>query len=561
MSLQAWTLAALSRAKTAPALALALWAGATAALPLETTKGVVATADPLASEAGARMLRQGGNAVDAAVAAAFALAVVEPWSSGLGGGGFLLVWDATAKQAYALDFRETAPAAATPALFLRDGKYDPQLSRSGGTSVAVPGAVQGYAEAARRWGKLPLAKLVQPALELAAKGFAVGQQYEFLSTKLAAQLGPEAAKAFGPRHNGEKLTQPALARTLRAIAAHGPDAFTHGAIAADLVAAAGASGGTLSLEDLAAEKPRARTPLFGVYRGHRVATFPLPSAGGFALLELLAVAELAGPAKPWRDVDALHLQLEAEKRVYAERAAYLGDPAFSNFDPLTLLSPEHARALFASIDPAHATPAAAIAKATPPREKAETTHVCAVDAEGNAASLTTTINGAWGSGVYAAKSGVLLNDELDDFAAPEGGNLFGLVGGAANQLAPGKIPLSTMTPTLLVDAGRVLACVGSPGGSTIATTVAQVVQHLVDDGMRVDQALAAGRVHDQLFPDEVQVEPRALEPATRDALVARGHTVGAPSREWGNAQAIVVGADGVRRCASDPRGDGACAPQ
>lgn len=532
-------------------------------------KGAIATAHPLASEAGAEQLRRGGNAVDAAIAAAFALSVVEQFSSGIGGGGFALVWLAKRQELHAVDFREVAPAAAFKDMYVRDGKPRPDLSLTGGLSVGVPGAVAGYADLVKRFGRRPLSKVVLPAIKIAEQGFRVSERWVDATEERREELAadPGARKAllvadgeggFDVPDPGDKLVQKDLGRTLRAIGSTGPAAFYKGPIAKKLVAAVRAGGGVLTLDDLANYRVRDRRPIEGRYRGRRVVSFPPPSAGGALLIGLLQTLEGFDPrAGGYRPERFLHAMVEAEKRLFARREALFGDPQF--FPAVEgavreMIDPAFAARLRAEIGD-KATPAAQV------REQREhgTSHISVVDEEGNAVALTTTVNYVWGSCVVPPGTGVVMNDQMDDFdIAPGVANVYGLLGGEANAVAPGKVPLSSMSPTIVFDeGGKVRLVVGAPGGSTIPTTVAQVISHILDDEMPVDQALAAPRVHHQLHPDEVRVEANGIESATADALRARGHSLKF-SGTWGNAQAVTVDPkSGWRAAASDPRGSGA----
>jgi gamma-glutamyltranspeptidase/glutathione hydrolase len=555
----------------APLLALAL--SVTAASP----RGAVATAHPLASDAAAAVLRAGGNAADAAVAAAFALSVVENQSSGIGGGGFALVWDAKARRVHALDFREVAPARARPDMFLRGGTPDPRRSLDGGLAVAVPGAVRGYAELARRFGTRPLAELVGPAAALADGGFKVGRAYAEAAARRLECLSadPAAAAEFlgkgkdgrpAPLQPGSVLVRRDLAATLRAVGRGGADAFYEGRLAARIVDAVQARGGVLSREDLARYRVRERTPVEGRYRGRRIVSFPPPSSGGAIVIALLQALEGEDPrAGGYRPERFLHAMIEVEKRLYARRGAAFADPDFapSVGDAVKeLLSPAYAAGLRARIGERAASAAEVQSEGAALREAPHTTHVAVVDAEGNAVSLTTTVNYHFGSCMVVPGTGILLNDEMDDFdVAPGIPNAYGLVGSGLNAPQPGKVPLSSMAPTFVFDAqGRLELAVGSPGGSTIPTTVAQVIVHWIDDRMRLDEALAAPRLHEQWRPESVQVEANGLEAATARALQARGHVLETARRPIGNAQAVRIDWDtGLREAASDPRYEGAAA--
>ncbi len=544
---------------------LLLLLSATAVSP----RGAVATAHPIASEAAAAVLREGGNAVDAAVAAAFALSVVEPESSGLGGGGFALVHLAREGRTVALDFREVAPASARPDMFAGPRPEGvPSLSLDGGTSVAVPGAVKGYAELARRFGTLPLSRLVEPAARAAERGFAVGEHYRRAAQARQACLSarPAAASAFlVPGKDGKPavpppgylLRQPELARTLRLVG-RDPEAFYRGKLAAAIARAAQADGGSLTAADLAAYRVRERTPLTGAYRGYRILSMPLPSSGGAIVIGLLEALEGEDPrAGGYRPERFLHAMAEIEKQLYARRGL-LGDPDFvpgAQAEVERMISPEGARAVAGAVGPR----AAAVEAPPPPRESSQTSHLSVIDGAGNAVSLTTTVNYMFGSCVVVPGAGFALNDEMDDFdSAPGVPNAYGAVGTGANAPAPGKTPLSSMAPTLVFDpGGKLWLALGSPGGTTIPTTVAQVISHLVDDGLSLSQAVSTPRVHHQWRPDAIQVEPGGLEAATARALEARGHQLLWRPRSWGNPQAVRVTPEGYREAASDVSGDGA----
>ncbi len=559
----------------APLLALAL--SVTAASP----RGAVATAHPLASEAAAAVLRAGGNAADAAVAAAFALSVVENQSSGLGGGGFALVWDAKEKKVHALDFREVAPGRARPDMFLERGKPAPNRSLDGGLAVAVPGAVRGYEELARRFGTKPLAELVGPAAALADRGFKVGRAYADAAARRLPCLSADRAAAAeflgkgpdgkpAPLLPGALLVRRDLASTLRTIGRGGAEAFYRGPLADRIVAAVRARGGILSSEDLARYAVRERAPVEGRYRGRRIASFPPPSSGGAIVVALLQALEGEDPrAGGYRPERFLHAMIELEKRLYARRGTAFADPAFvpSVAGAVEeLVSPAFAQALRARVGERAATAAEVDAElaeqGAAPREAAHTTHVAVIDAEGNAVSLTTTVNFWFGSCVVVPGTGILLNDEMDDFdVAPGVPNAYGLEGSGLNAPQPGKVPLSSMAPTFLFDEkGRLDLVVGSPGGSTIPTTVAQVIVHWVDDRMRLDEALGAPRLHQQHRPEPVMVEANGLEAATARALEARGHVLQTAPRPIGNAQAARIDWEtGLREAASNPRFEGSAA--
>jgi gamma-glutamyltranspeptidase / glutathione hydrolase len=536
-------------------------------------QGAVASGHPLASEAGAAILRHGGNAVDAAVATAFALAVIEPQSSGLGGGGFALVYIAREKKVQVVDFREVAPSAATPQMYVQDGKAREDLARAGPLSVAVPGAVRGYLELLKRFGKRPLLEVLGPSIEFAGRGFRAYRAYvnaaDYRRDCLAAD--PEASRIFlrrgrdGQLHApapGDRLIQPDLERTLKAIALHGADAFYKGDVAHRIAATVQTGGGILSEQDLAAFKVRDREPLEGTYRGYRLVSMPPPSSGGMILIGLLNVLEREDPTGGYKPEPYLHVMVEAEKRLFAHREGW-GDP---DFNPgmaeiaRKIVSKDFARGLRDSIGD-RATTAEQVVSA---QEGAHTTHISVVDAQGNAVALTTTVNEPFGSCVVARGTGVLLNDEMDDFAvAPGVMNAFDVRGGSENAPGPGKVPLSSIAPTLVFTPGGELRLViGSAGGSTIPTTIAQAIIHVIDDHMPIDRALAAPRIHHNLFPDVIRVEPQGLEAATARALEARGHRIEYRPRPWAKVSAVEVDPEtGWRIAAVDASFDGGLAAQ
>jgi gamma-glutamyltranspeptidase/glutathione hydrolase len=540
--------------------------------------GVVASQHPVASAAGLEMLEAGGNAVDAAVATAFTLAVVAPYHSGLGGGGFAVVH--LGQEDVALDFREVAPATATADLFVRDGQVRPELATDGALSVAVPNAVPGYLLLHAKYGQLPRAKVLAPAIRAAKQGFVVTPKYRDLAAqRLACLSRDENARrtflaregdGFAPPKLGSTVTQPELARTLERLAKEGPALFTTGDFPRAVETVMKREGGLVTARDFTTNTPRWVEPLVGSYRGHRIVTMPPPSAGGVALLQVLSALEAHGPLGfASRDVETLHVGIEALRRAYVDRARYLGDPGFTELPMEELLSKAHVADWLQSIDLKHATPSKALLPSgpvEPPPGLKHTSHLSVVDREGNAVALTTTINYYFGSCVMAPGTGVLLNDQMDDFAAQTGAaNVFGLVTtGGANAIAPGKVPLSSMTPTLVFQKGRpteVMLAVGAPGGSTIPTTVLQVISNVIDGHMGVARAVGQGRIHHQWMPDEVRVDLTGLEPATAAALEALGHHL-TRVEGWGDGEAVLVNPDtGLRTGASDPRNEGAPAGQ
>jgi gamma-glutamyltranspeptidase/glutathione hydrolase len=491
--------------------------------------GMVVAQEARAARIGVDILRQGGNAVDAAVATGFALAVTYPRAGNIGGGGFMVIHRANGDD-ISIDYRETAPAAATAEMFLdAQGKPDSRKSRSTGLAVGVPGTVAGLALAHRRYGsgKMTLAQLLAPAIALAHNGVEVDGDLADSLPRVRERLArwPSSAAIFlnadgSALRPGQQLVQGDLAATLEAIARDGPRAFYEGPVAQRIAAAVREAGGTMTAEDLRAYEARLRAPVRGTYRGYTVLSMPPPSSGGVHLIEMLNILE----GYTLRD-DAVsrHLMIEAMKRAYADRAAYLGDPDQVTVPVAGLISKRYAESLRAGIDPDRATPAQS---GNPvPHEGDNTTHFSVVDREGNAVSNTYTLNFSYGVGLVAAGTGVLLNNEMDDFTAKPGtANAFGLVGFEPNLPAPGKRPLSSMTPTILLKDGQPVLVTGSPGGSRIITAVLQQIVNIVDLGMDVAASIDAPRLHHQWQPDEVVVEPM-VPSAMRQALEQRGHRV------------------------------------
>lgn len=517
----------------------------------------------LASEAGAEVLRAGGNAVDAAIAAALACGVVQPSSSGLGGGGFAVVVGGSTR--HVLDFREVAPAAATRHMFLdAEGRPVPGLSSTGGLAVAVPGEGRGLATLRRSHGTLPASRLAEPAIRLASRGFPAGQ---FMVTSLSRspELLPRLLRASEPLLPGQRVSRPELAATLRAWARTDGEALHVGPIARDIAAAVQAAGGVLTEADLAAWQPTVREPVIGSYRGHTVVTMPPPSSGGVVLLQALHVLEAWDlPSLGHNSAAHLHLLAEVMKHAYADRANHLGDPAFVDVPVAAMLAPERIDAIRRSFWPDRTLPSTAYGLPVAPPDDAGTQHISVLDERGLAVALTTTVNTAFGAEVVAPASGVLLNDEMDDFAtAPGVPNAFGLVGREANAVAPGKKPLSSMTPTVLLDAqGRVVMVVGASGGPFIISSTLQVISNVLDFKMNPSEAAHAPRMHHQWLPELLFVDtgvPRDVQAA----LLARGHQV----REmpfFSSVQAIVqdpaAGTGGWPvQASSDPRKDGEAA--
>ncbi|MDH4347248.1 MAG: gamma-glutamyltransferase, partial [Gemmatimonadota bacterium] len=520
-------------------------------------QAMVAAGNVIASNVGRAVLQQGGNAVDAAVAVGFAMAVVDPEAGNIGGGGFMLIRFATG-EAHLLDYRERAPGAATRDMFLdADGKAT-DLSQIGHLASGIPGSVAGMVEAHRRFGRLPLARLLDPAIALAREGFLLDSIRSARIRGDSAKLVrfPASAKIFLPGGRaptrGERLIQRDLARTLEAIRDHGADGFYRGWVADSIVAEMRRGGGLFTLQDLADYSPIWREPLAIPYRGYTVLGAPPASSGGTIVGLMLNMLQASGPLPPFGSAEMLHLYAETMRRGFIMRNRHLADPAYTTVPQEWLLSTALADSLRGAIDPSRATPTAAIT--TP--GTGSTTHYSVVDAEGNAVATTTTVNDLYGSGVTVSGAGFLLNDEMDDFnTAPDRPNSWGLVGGAPNIVEPGKRPLSNMTPTIVLDAeGKVLLILGSRGGATIITQVLQVLVNVLDYGMDLRAAVSAPRVHHQGIPDSLRLDHDGFSPAVLDSLRAMGHGVrqGTPG---GDIEAIMRTADGWIGV-SDPRSGG-----
>ena len=534
--------------------------------PVRARHGMVGSTDENATRAGLQVLQQGGNAVDAAVAVGFALAVTYPAAGNLGGGGFMVIRMADGRET-TLDYREKAPARAHRDMFLDDaGRVIPGLSDVGPLAAGVPGSVAGMAFAQKTYGRLPLAAVMAPAIALARDGFEVSWA---LADSLKNAQGllakvPSSARAFqradgtmpGP---GDRLVQPDLANTLTLIAEHGPDAFYKGSIAELIVAEMARSGGLITKADLSGYTPREREPIVGSYRGFRVVSVPPPSSGGIALAQLLNILE-AFPLEQYghNSSRTIHLVAEAARRVYADRTEWLGDPAFFDVPVAGLLSRRYADLLRGGISETRASSSRDIKPGQPRNfEHSQTTHYSVVDADGNAVATTTTLNGSYGNGQMVTGAGFLLNNEMDDFSAKPGTpNMFGLIGGQANAVGPGKRMLSSMTPAILVKDGKTLLVVGSPGGSRIITTVLQVVLNVVDFKMTVQEAVDAPRFHHQWLPDVIRLERQGFPADVVTALEAMGHTTTVDA-DMGDVHAIMIDpVTGLRLGASDPRQDG-----
>ena len=522
-------------------------------------RGIVTSASAAASRVGARILEQGGNAFDAAVAVHFALAVTFPEAGNLGGGGFWVLREASGST-WALDARETAPRGSSRDMFLDASGQATDRSVAGGLAVGVPGSVQGCWEVHRRLGSLPWARCLAPAIDLARHGVTVDAGLATSFRRCATLLGrrPATRDLFMPGGRplveGDRLVQPDLARTLEAIASEGPDAFHRGPIARAIAATVQAEGGILDEQDLAAYRAVWREPLHFTYRGLRFAAMPPPSSGGVILGECLGMLEPTDLRNAgFHDPEVVHRVAEVERRAFADRNAYLADPDFLPAPITRLLDTAYLARRASTIDPARTTPEASRPGLT---EHLETTHFTIVDPAGHAASVTTTLNGSFGTGIVAEGTGVLLNNEMDDFATRPGfPNQFGLVQSEANAVAPGKRPLSSMCPVIAEDdSGRLAFALGSPGGSTIPTSVLQVILNLVDLGMNARQAVEAPRFHHQGLPERLDLEPGGFDVETREALVRKGHVLF--ERPLGDVHLIRRQPDGSLEGWSDPRRGG-----
>jgi gamma-glutamyltranspeptidase/glutathione hydrolase len=528
--------------------------------------GMVVAQEKLAARIGADILRQGGNAVDAAVATGFAMAVTYPRAGNIGGGGFMIIHSADRKEDIAIDYRETAPAATPRDIFLgADGKPDIAKSRDSALGIGVPGTVAGLTLALEKYGsgKITLRTILKPAIELAASGTLITDDSADTLPEWHKRLAkwPASSKIFSRAdgsslREGDTLVQSDLATTLTAILEQGSRGFYEGPVAEKLVRSIRDAGGIMTLDDLKTYQPVIRAPVRGSYRGYDIVSMPQPSSGGVVLLETLNIIE----GFPMREMaqgsaPSLHVMIEAMKRAYADRARYLGDPAFVNAPIATLIAKDYAAKQRASIDSTRAMPWTDALSAVPPREGNNTTHFSVVDSRGNAVSNTYTLNFSYGLGLVAEGTGVLLNNELDDFtAAPGASNAYGLVGFESNLPGPGKRPLSSMTPTIVLKDGKPVLVTGSPGGSRIISAVLQVIVNVLDYDMDVASAVAAPRLHHQWLPDEVRIE-RGFAAETLAALKAMGHVVVEPLGQT-SANTIAVTPNGLLG-APDPRTRGA----
>lgn len=546
--------------------------------PSHAPKAMVATVQPEASQVGVDILQKGGNAVDAAVAIGFALEVVYPEAGNIAGGGFMLFRRGNG-EVHFLDYREKAPAKATADMYLDSkGNVIPELSTLGYKSVSVPGSVAGMVYAQQHWGKLSLKQVMEPAIRLARDGFVLS--YEDAKSFQDSDLAkfPESHRIFQRDGNyyqaGETFKQPELAKTLKRIADN-PDDFYHGALARELAAAIQKGGGLVTADDLAQYQVKERNAIRGTYRGYEIISAPPPSSGGVALVEILNILEGYDLAKEGADsAESIHLTAEAYQRAFFDRAEFMGDPDFSKIPVAQLIDKRYGSAWRETIPLRKATPSDDLRRPSvfsqldsyasshpQPAATAEpdhTTHYSVVDPDGNAVSVTTTLNDSFGSHVTAEGLGFLLNDEMDDFSAKPGvANMYGLVQGPANAIGPGKRPLSAMTPTIVLKDGKLFLVLGSPGGPTIITTVANVLMGVVDYGLNIQQAVNAPRFHDQWMPDEIVIEPTGISPDTVGILERMGHKFKKSRDYMGDAECIAIDdKTGERLGASDGRNEG-----
>ncbi|EHZ6072426.1 gamma-glutamyltransferase [Salmonella enterica] len=529
--------------------------------PVRATQGMVASVDVMATQVGMDILKQGGNAVDAAVAVGYALAVTHPQAGNLGGGGFMLLRTKDGATT-AIDFREMAPAGATRDMFLDEqGNPDSKKSLTSPLASGTPGTVAGLSLALEKYGSLPLNSVVRPAIKLAQEGFIVNDALADDLKTYGSEVLPhhENSKAIfwkdgEPLKKGDKLVQQDLANSLTMIAENGPDAFYKGEIARQIAQQMQQNGGLITTDDLAAYQAVERTPVSGEYRGYQIFSMPPPSSGGIHIVQILNILENFDMNKyGFGSADAIQIMAEAEKYAYADRSEYLGDPDFVNVPWQALTSKTYAKSIAGQIDINKAKPSSEIRPGKlAPYESDQTTHFSVVDKDGNAVAVTYTLNTTFGTGIVAGNTGILLNNQMDDFSAKPGvPNVYGLVGGEANAVGPKKRPLSSMSPTIVVKDGKTWLVTGSPGGSRIITTVLQMVVNTIDFGMNVAEATNAPRFHHQWLPDELRVE-KGFSPDTLKLLEQKGQKV-ALKEAMGSTQSIMVGPDGELYGASDPR--------
>jgi gamma-glutamyltranspeptidase/glutathione hydrolase len=519
---------------------------------------MVVTSQHLATKVGVDILQQGGNAVDAAVAVGYALGVVFPGAGSLGGGGFMTLQLADGRKTF-IDFREKAPLAATADMYLdRDGNVIRGLSSKGYLAAGVPGNVAGFELALAKYGTMKRAAVLAPAIRLAQLGFVLEQGDVDLLAVATADFRADAPSAAifldqgEPFKAGQRLVQKDLARTLRRIAYNGADGFYKGPVADAIVASSTRGKGIITKADLEQYQARELPPIECDYRGYRIVSAPPPSSGGVIVCEILGILE-GYPLRDlgFRSAQAVHYQIEAMRHAYVDRNSYLGDPDFVRNPTERLLDKEYAAKIRAAIDPARAGISSAIKPGVAPHEGTNTTHYSIVDKAGNAVAVTYTLNEWFGAKVTVAGTGIIMNDEMDDFTVKPGvPNFYGLVQGEANAIAPGKRPLSSMSPTIVSRGGKPVLVIGSPGGSRIITVVVHLILNMVDYGMNLQEAIDAPRFHQQWLPESTAVEEFALSPDTRRMLADMGHKF-TDSRQWSHAIGIIVGAPSLGGAARD----------
>lgn len=543
------------------------WASSAHSEYLRTENGMVSSRSDMASEVGSKILAAGGNAVDAAVATAFALAVVYPSAGNLGGGGFMMVSLANG-EVYAQDNREKAPAAAHRDMFLDSaGDVDRNLAVNSLQASGVPGTVAGLLDALERFGTMSRQQVMAPAIELAEHGFILNDDLasQFLDNMDGFSKYPASLAKFSkqgqPYQSGDLWLQADLAQTLKLISAQGRDGFYKGHTAELIVAEMQRNNGLISMDDLAAYEALWREPIHGTYHGYDIWSMPAPSSGGVLLVQMLNMLEPFNLAElGFGSTATVHLMIEAQRRAYADRAEFLGDPDFVEIPTQMLTSKEYARTRFADFDPLKATDSASIGAGSWPEESTQTTHFSVADKAGNAVAMTTTLNRSYGNRIVVPEVGILLNNEMDDFSSkPNSPNSYGLIGRDANEIQPGKRMLSSMTPTIVTQAGKPVLITGSPGGSVIINTVLQVVLNVIDHGMDAESAVSSPRIHHQWQPDNVRYETGAISDAVAAELTTMGHKGLTSSRfGMGNANSIKID-NAIIEGVSDPREAGGVA--
>jgi len=537
--------------------------------PVRAKNGMVVSSSGLATKVGVDILKKGGNAVDAAVAVGFALAVTYPYAGNIGGGGFMVIHLKNGKNT-TIDYREKAPLKAFRDMFLdKNGNFDPQLSQEGATSVGVPGSVAGMIYALKKYGTMKLADVIQPAIDLAENGFKLDYSTaESIKEHLKEfKRYPGSYKKFtkdgNPYKEGDIFKQPDLAETLKLIRDKGVEGFYKGKVAELFIKEIKKLGGYISQKDLDKYTPVERKPILGNYRGYEIVSMPPPSSGGIALVELLNILENYNfSSQDWGSSEYIHDVVEAMKYAYADRTKYLGDSDFYPVPENGLTSKKYAKSIFDKIKKDYATPAKDISYGDPLKyqESNETTHYSVYDKNGNAVSTTTTINSGYGSKIVVEGAGFLLNNEMDDFSAKPGTpNQFGLMGSKANSIQPEKRMLSSMTPTIVLKDNKPYIVIGSPGGSTIITVVLQVIMNCIDFQMNIQQAIDMPRIHNQWLPDQIDYEKYGLSTDVKNNLIKMGYKIG-EERTLGIAEGIMIDSkNNVIYGASDPRGSGLAA--